>query len=107
MSFLIGRYEFEGPLINWRGIKNEGGIYAVMSFANHEYELVDMAQSDDLQSEFINESKLKYWQEKSKGMLTYSVHYHPRASRGRREEIVNEILREFDGQCRHPACSNV
>lgn len=102
MSFLIGRYDFEGPMINWMGVNPVPGIYAILSFAHNEFELVDIAESENLQAAFQNPQKLAYWQSRSNGMLTFSVYYHPRASKGRREEIVHEILREFDceGFCR-------
>lgn len=97
MSVFIGSYEFEGPKVSWQGVKEEAGVYAIMSFANHEFELVDVDEADDLQKELLNPKKHDYWQRKSNGMLTISVFYHPKASRGRRQEIVNEILREFTG----------
>src|SRR5277367_6811146 len=101
MSLLIGRYEFEGPLLNWRGVKNQAGIYAIMSYANQEFQLVELAEADDLQSVLLEEDKQEYWQSKSLGMLTFSVHYCARAGKRKRLEIVGEILREFDGDCRH------
>jgi hypothetical protein len=99
MSVLIGRYEFEGPLINWRGVKQQSGIYAIMSYAKQEFEIVELAEAEDLQSVLLDEEKQRFWQARSLGMLTFSVHYS-RATRGRRREIVGEILREFDGDCR-------
>src|SRR5579883_1863574 len=84
MSFLIGRYTFEGPMINWRGVRPEAGIYAILSFANNEFELIDIAETSNLQKELLKPEKQLYWQARSNGMLTFSVHYHPRASRGRR-----------------------
>ena len=96
MSFLIGPYTFQGPMINWRGVNPVGGVYAILSFAHNEFELVDIGECCNLQEELLNPEKLAYWQSRSNGMLTFSVYYHPRASKGRRQEIVNEILREFD-----------
>ena len=100
MSFLIGRYEFEGPLVNWRGVKRQPGIYAIMSYARQEFQIVEIAEAGDLQLALLDERKQAYWQSKSLGMLTFSVHYTGRATRGKRVEIVGEILREFDGDCR-------
>lgn len=100
MSLLIGRYEFEGPLVNWRGVRRQPGIYAIMSFANQEYELVEVAQANDLQSVFQDEQKQEFWQNKATGMLTFAVHYSPRVTRKKREEMVCSILREFDGEYR-------
>ena len=96
MSFLIGRYNFEGPMINWRGVSQAAGIYAILSFANSDFELVDIGESENLQEELLKTENLRYWQSKSNGMLTFSVYYYPKASRGRRQELVHEILREFD-----------
>lgn len=100
VSFLIGRYEFEGPLINRRSVKRQAGVYAIMSYGKHEFELVELAEADDLQAALHEDDRLDFWQSKSLGMLTFSVHYCQRASRGKRREIVGEILREFDGDCR-------
>lgn len=102
MSILIGRYEFEGPLINWRGVKQEPGIYAIMSYsyAKQEFELVELAESHDLQSILRDEKSQESWQRKSRAMLTFSVHYCQRVARKKRCEMVGDILREFDGDCR-------
>lgn len=101
MSLLIGKYEFEGPLVNWRGVKKEPGMLAILSFSNRGYEVVEIAESSNLQSALNDEDNLHYWQNKSIGMLTFSVHYSPRIKkRNKRREMVNEILREFDGDCR-------
>lgn len=97
MSLLIGKYEFEGPLVNRKGIKEEPGIYAVLSFSNQDYELVEMGESGNLQSSLVDQEKLEYWQSKSIGMLTFSVHYSPRLQQTKRKEVVFEILKEFDG----------
>ena len=107
MSFLIGRYEFEGPLVNWRGVKNQAGIYAIMSYSNQAFELVELAEADDLQEALLDHENQDHWQSKSLGMLTFSVFYHDRASKGRREEIVGEILREFGGECSYREPSKI
>ena len=99
MSVLIGRYEFEGPLINWRGVKNQAGIYAIMSYSKQEFQLVEVAEADDLQAVLLEEDKQTYWQSKSLGMLTFSVHYS-RACRGKRLEIVGEIFVNLTGDAR-------
>lgn len=104
MSLLIGKYEFEGPFINWLGVQEKPGIYLVMSFANQEYELVEIGESDNLRLTVLNQNNLESWQCRSNGMLTYSVHYIPAVSWLRRREIVNEILREYDGNCRSYQC---
>lgn len=72
------------------------GIYAILSFAHNEFELVDIAEASNLQADFLKPEKLAYWQSRANGMLTFSVYYHPRANKERRLEIVHEILREFD-----------
>jgi hypothetical protein len=100
MSVLLGRYEFEGPLVNWRGVKKRAGLYAIMSYGRESLELVDVAEAEDLQSVLLDEERQKYWQSKSLGMLTFSVHYREKATRGKRRELVGQILREFDGNCR-------
>ncbi|MBX9687660.1 MAG: hypothetical protein K2X27_13215 [Candidatus Obscuribacterales bacterium] len=99
MSLQIGRYEFEGPLVNPRGVKDIPGVLAIMSYRNQEFEIVELAESANLRAELGDQENQEYWQSKSLGMLTFSVHYSPRLGQNRRSEIVGEILREFDGEC--------
>ena len=100
MSLQLGNYEFEGPLVNRMGVKKQPGIYAILSFSNQDYELVELCESNNLQDSLKDEQKLEYWQNKSVGMLTFSVHYSPRLLKPKRQERVLEILREFDGDYR-------
>ncbi len=101
MSLLIGRYEFEGPLVNCLKVANTAGIYAVLSFvSNDEFEMLELGESKDLRKLIQNPGKQELWQNRSSGMLTFALHYCPRAGRRRRQEMANEILREFDGEYR-------
>ena len=101
MSLEIANFEFEGPLVNRQGVRKQPGLYAILSFANQQYELVEMGESADLQSSLVDEEKLEYWQTKSIGMLTFSVHYSPNATKkSRRQEMVMQILKNFDGDYR-------
>lgn len=100
MSLEIANFEFEGPLVNRQGVRKQPGLYAILSFANQRYELVEMGESSDLQSSLVDEEKLESWQDKSIGMLTFSVHYSPKAKKSRRQEMVMQILKNFDGDYR-------
>lgn len=107
MSLLIGRYEFNGPLINWPRIENLPGIYAVLSFANQEFQLLELGESASL-GDTVNETDRQLsWQSKATGMLSLCVHYSPRAGLNKRREIVNEIMREFDGICRESQADEI
>ncbi|MBX9724960.1 MAG: hypothetical protein K2X81_26380 [Candidatus Obscuribacterales bacterium] len=102
MSLLIGPYEFDGPLINRLGVKPEAGIYAILSFARQDFELLELAESDNLQADLLKTENLEYWQRKSHGMLAFSVYYSPFSSAMKRREMVNQMLLQFKGEWHKP-----
>lgn len=97
MGILIGRYEFEGPFSRLETIREDAGMYAIISYHEGNIELLDLDHTDNLLSAIEEHVSYDYWTRHSPGIVSVIVHYLPRMSLTRRQEVVDELLLEFDG----------
>lgn len=97
MSILIGRYEFEGPFSRLESIKNIPGVYAVLSYNNGTYDLLDIDQAEGLRTAIEDHRSYDYWIRNCSGVVSALMHYTPQSGLHQRQEIVHEILQEFHG----------
>lgn len=97
MGIWLGRYEFKGPFVDPEALDDTPGIYAVLSCRNNEYELVELGEADRLKTALCGQDSPRL--AAAGGLRVAAVRYEPRATSGRRKELVWQILREFNGQC--------
>lgn len=100
MAISIGNYEFVGPFVSAAQLEEKQGLYAVLHCENEEYELIHLAQADNVR-ERIELSESAY------GSLTGAVVlvacYTPGSGTRERNRtrMVAEIQSEFDELSEH------
>ncbi|HEY9683212.1 MAG TPA: hypothetical protein V6C86_16660 [Oculatellaceae cyanobacterium] len=92
MTVLIGTWEFEGPFENAAELRDEPAVYAILTFMNEEFELVELNEADNVQHTF---KKLKDVTPADRP-LSVAVYYCSDLSDNLREGLVEIILQEFD-----------
>jgi hypothetical protein len=99
MSIIIGRLEFEGPFDDPLDIKEEPGIYGIISEVEDELELVELGETHCLR-ECLNSdehvSNIQFLTENCRGKLSAVVHYTPDLLPSERIEIKHQLLSELD-----------
>ena len=48
MSILIGKHEFDGPFNDVDSLEEKEGLYVVLNFKDEQYELIHVAQADNI-----------------------------------------------------------
>ncbi len=95
MSILIGNYEFDGPFDSIREFKDESGLYAVLHCDGENYELIYLAESENLKESIEMSPSAENLPHGSTRIATYYT--EPRGDR-ERKEMVDEILKEFENE---------
>lgn len=93
MTILIGKYEFDGPYNSTAYLEEKQGLYAVLHCENDEYELIHLAQAENVK-EKIELSQSAY--NSITGTVVLAACYTPRSSSRERNKMVDEIHSEFD-----------
>jgi len=96
MSILIGRYEFDGPYENVADLEDKPGLYAVLHYENDEYELVHVAQAENIRDR-IELSQTVHRSPTHSGKVLLAGCY-TRCGARERNMMVEDILREFEEQ---------
>ncbi|MBX9721712.1 MAG: hypothetical protein K2X81_09980 [Candidatus Obscuribacterales bacterium] len=91
MSIMIGKHEFEGPYKSIDALKESKGIYALLSHEGTEYELIHVAQADNIKEQI----ELSRSATISKVMI--AACYTPFSGLRERSRMIEEINFEFDG----------
>lgn len=99
MGIVIGPIEFEGPYSHANQMRNEAGLYAILSENKGEFELVELDEAncvkDCLDDEEYTSNK-RFWQEMSGSNLLAAVHYTPELSEDQRRHMKMRLLEEFE-----------
>ncbi len=98
MSVLIGRIEFQGPFYNPTEIEPRPGLFALLADANDEYELLEIGQSESLDSCLENTEfadNLVFYEENCNGKICAVVHYTDDLIARERIELRDELLGEL------------
>lgn len=98
MGIVIGPIEFEGPFADARELREEPGIYAILSETKGEMELVELDEASCVRhcldaDEYT--SNLRFFQETSYSNLVAAVHYTPELSREQRRHMKMRLMEEF------------
>ena len=95
MTILIGNYEFDGPYNSVVALKEKPGLYAVLHYEGEEYELVHVAQADNIRE------RIEFLQPESShtaGSVLLAACYTPKSGSRERSAMVADIQKEFDEQ---------
>lgn len=95
MGIVIGKYEFEGPYSRLEAIKDIPGIYAVLSYDRGDFDLLELGEADCVRQAIENHERYDEWVRRTPGIVSAVCHYTPRHTPVRRQEMVNEIMREM------------
>lgn len=95
MTISIGNYEFDGPFDSAAQLEERQGLYAVLHCENEDYELIHLAQADNVR-ERIEFSKSAYGP--LIGAVVLAACYTPGSGTRERTRMVAEIQSEFDEQ---------
>ncbi|MBA4049981.1 MAG: hypothetical protein C0464_03120 [Cyanobacteria bacterium DS2.008] len=91
MSIVIGRMEFQGPILNSQGLKNEPGLFALLSNAKRGTRLVAMYHSSSIRTTI---ERLVERAEPTATNRFYAVLYTPGLDETQRQLICEDVRRE-------------
>jgi hypothetical protein len=78
MSITIGNYAFEGPFGDPASLKNQSGVYAVLtrSTSNDSYTIVDVGEAGAVRDRITNHDRQDCWKRNKKAAgLSYAAYY--------------------------------
>ncbi len=78
MAITIGNYNFEGPYADPSSLRNNSGVYAVLTraTANDKYSVVDIGESSGVRDRVTNHDREDCWRRnKQQAGLSYAAYY--------------------------------
>lgn len=72
---LIGNYEFKGPFDSPKQIEERAGVFAVLCYHDGEYDLLEIAFSENLRQGIIDHPDQGDWHSLCQGTLLAAVFY--------------------------------
>ncbi|MDQ5936489.1 MAG: hypothetical protein QG574_3825 [Cyanobacteriota bacterium erpe_2018_sw_21hr_WHONDRS-SW48-000092_B_bin.40] len=91
MSILIGKHEFDGPFNDVDSLEEREGLYVVLNFKDEQYELIHVAQADN-----IRERIQLLPSAKPDGKVLFAALYTPRFGKRERTIMVEDIESDID-----------
>lgn len=101
MTVLIGKIEFQGPYYSSSEIEPRPGLFALLCDDNDEYELLEIGQSDSVDScldntEFVD--NLVFYEDNCTGRICAAVHYTDDLISKERTQLRDELLGELNDE---------
>ena len=97
MQIKIGRYHFEGPFSSISNIKEQEGIYVILSRLHKNiYSLLDIGESDNLKTRVEKRKNNFSDKNNKKRPVFFAVNYTQNLGKQSRELIVSEIKYEHE-----------
>lgn len=99
MGIVIGPIEFEGPYAEAHQLKDQPGLYAILTEHKGELELVELDEASCVRNCLDAEeytSNKQFWQEMSSNNLLAAVHYTPELTRDQRRHMKMRLMEEFE-----------
>jgi hypothetical protein len=93
MSIYISNYEFAGPFKKVEEVKEKAGVYAILHNKNDLYELVEIAQSDNVRRA-LNDGTFELLHVAMPSELSVAVHYNVGDAECR-TKVVKDIVEEM------------
>ena len=98
MSITIGNYSFEGPFGDTAHLRNNSGVYAILSRRTDadRYTVIDIGEAGWLQDRVANHDRRDQWGRSNYGTLAVAALYCDEAARMR---IERELRAQFNPVC--------
>ncbi len=92
MTVLIGTWEFEGPFEKADQLRNEAGLYAILTNGDKEVELVELNESSHVRT------SVQELFDATPGSENFStaVYYCTDLTTSLRQGLIDEVLKEFE-----------
>jgi hypothetical protein len=77
MSITVGNYSFEGPFPNTGPLRNQSGVYAILTLcpSTSKYTVVDIGESGSVRDRVANHDRTMQWNRVNKGTLHVAAYY--------------------------------
>lgn len=98
MSITIGNYSFEGPFGNTADLRNNSGVYAILSRRTDtdRYTVIDIGEAGWIQDRVANHDRRDQWGRNNHGTLAVAALYCDEPARMR---IERELRVQFNPLC--------
>ena len=99
MSITIGRFVFEGPSSSTGSLRNQSGVYAIMTPNGQQtesWDILDIGESGDVRHRIENHDRKDCWQRYGNGSLHCATLY---CSATDRTWIESELRTQFTLPC--------
>ena len=93
MSILIGALEFGDPVADFDLLSDEPGIFAILTQADEELELIELSETQLVRSYVQNHQDRDQWIDLG---VVVAVHYTGDLDESDRQEITSTLEREFE-----------
>jgi hypothetical protein len=96
MGMKVSGYTFEGPFNSTNELKNESGVYVILTEDGGNWKLLDCGETSSVKHEVEDHLRKDCWEKHAFGRIAYIAKYSE--EKGRRM-IVNEIRQEHSLPC--------
>lgn len=96
LSITVGNYTFDGSFPNPNSLRDESGVYVIHDNRNGKYYLIDVGESEEVQSRVSDHPRSDCWESERQGVLTYSALY---VNEQQRMTIGQEIRNQYNPPC--------
>lgn len=98
MSITIGNYSFEGPFANAESLRNNSGVYAILSRRNgtDRYTVIDIGEAGWVRDRVANHDRRDQWARTNHGTLAVAALYCDETARMR---IERELRAQYTPVC--------
>lgn len=91
----IGNYSFEGAYSDVNSLKNQSGVYCILTKATsntYDYDILDVGESEDVKTRVSSHDRSECWERNKNEGIIYAVYY---CNESDRERIESELRRKY------------
>ena len=98
MTINIGNHTFEGPFTDTTSLKNQSGVYVVLTRGNQadSWTVVDVGEAEKVRNRVETHDRKDCWKRNNKGTLAVAAYYCTAAQRMR---IEAELRKQYKPAC--------
>ena len=96
------KYEAEGPYSDTTKLKNESGVYVILSFEtllSDSLIVIDVGESHALKDRVENHDRKNCWKRHGRGTIKYAAYYTPHKQQTGRMQVEQEIRSRYNPSC--------
>ena len=95
----LGKYSFEGPIVETKNLEDRSGIYAILDSYNNSYTVIDIGESSEVKTRIENHDRRTDWNRTVNGIITFAVLYTPYYDQIQRIRIEQELRAKYKPTC--------